>query len=79
MIIWRKMIEKGVYRHYKKGNEYFVIGEALHTETNEVLVLYKSISLNEESDVVYARPKEMFEGMVETKNGLVRRFEKVKR
>ena len=30
----------GLYRHYK-GKEYTVIGEALHTETLDVLVVYR--------------------------------------
>jgi hypothetical protein len=34
-------IKKGTYRHYK-GNEYEVIGTARHSETLEVLVVYKA-------------------------------------
>ena len=34
-----KPIRQGVYRHYK-GNEYLVMGEAVHSETKEAMVLY---------------------------------------
>lgn len=32
----------GHYRHYK-GNEYEVLGEGIHTETEERLIIYKSL------------------------------------
>ena len=35
-----KTIPKGTYRHTKSGKMYEVIGVALHTETNEQLVIY---------------------------------------
>jgi Uncharacterized protein conserved in bacteria len=34
------MIKQGIYRHFK-GNEYDVIGEAVHSETGERFVLYR--------------------------------------
>lgn len=43
---------------HKKGGYYLVIGEALHTETQEKLVLYTSYNGND--DIIYARPKDMF-------------------
>jgi hypothetical protein len=56
-------IPNGRYRHYK-GGEYLVVGEALHTETEETLVLYHSIRDGVPSVVVFARPSAMFAEMV---------------
>ncbi len=33
-------IQKGIYRHNKTGKLYEVVGAALHTETEEWLVVY---------------------------------------
>lgn len=46
----------GTYRHFK-GRDYLVIGTALHTETNETLVLYKECF---DGQKIFARPLEMF-------------------
>lgn len=43
--------------HHFKGNDYFVIGIAVHTETDETLVLYKDSLVNSKQ---YARPLSMF-------------------
>jgi hypothetical protein len=49
-------IRLGRYRHYK-GNEYTVIGVALHSETHEELVVYRP----EYGDHgLWVRPKAMF-------------------
>jgi hypothetical protein len=36
------MLELGRYRHYK-GNDYEVIGEARHSETEEPFVVYRAV------------------------------------
>ena len=36
------MIQPGRYRHYK-GNEYEVLGEARHSETEELFVVYRAL------------------------------------
>jgi hypothetical protein len=46
----------GRYRHYK-GNEYTVLGVALHSETHEELVVYRP-EYGERG--LWVRPKEMF-------------------
>ena len=56
--------KKGIYHHYKDSEkEYEVLGVALHTETEEMLVIYKP--LYETDQELFARPLEMFMGDVE--------------
>ena len=63
----------GRYRHYK-GNEYEVIGEGTHTETEEKLVIYRSVK---DPAVIWVRPYEMFFEMVEVDGLTVPRFTKL--
>ena len=59
------------YNHYK-GGVYEVISMATHSETSEVLVIYKSVLFGS----VYARPLDMWFDEVENQNGnLTPRFE----
>lgn len=51
----REVEINGTYRHFK-GGLYKVICIALHTETNETLVVYKNIK----SGVVFTRNMQMF-------------------
>jgi hypothetical protein len=44
-----------IYRHYKGGN-YEIISMALHTETGERLVVYKSLNFGS----VYVRPYDIW-------------------
>jgi len=48
-------------QHYK-GGIYLILGEALHTETEEVMVIYVCAAGGE----MFCRPKSMFEEMVDT-------------
>lgn len=66
---------KGVYRHTKTGKMYEVIGAALHTETEELLVVYRP--LYETSYELFARPVKMFFETVELDGKNVPRFEKI--
>ena len=63
-----ELVPGAKYRHFK-GGEYELIGVARHSETNEELVIYKSLSNGQ----IWARPKTMFVG----KAGDVRRFTKL--
>lgn len=65
-------IKKGVYCHSKTGKDYQVIGTALQTETNELLVIYKPLYLNEYE--LFARPAELFSSKVVIDNIDVERF-----
>lgn len=68
-------IEKGVYRHNKKGNLYEVLGVALQTETDEALVIYRPLEQNEYE--LFARPYAMFTELVVLNGQTMPRFEKV--
>jgi len=54
-------VKMGLYRHFK-GNNYEVFDLAEHTETNETLVIYRSVNRKRYCDngIVYARPFDMF-------------------
>lgn len=68
-----KKIEIGaVYKHYK-GTKAKVIGEALHSETLEPMVIYVHL----EDGVVWVRPKKMFLETVKVGNKKVQRFQKI--
>lgn len=61
----------GLYRHYK-GGLYLVTSIARHTEAFESLVIYHSIS--DHTFKAWARPLDMFTGMVEHNGKSVKRF-----
>ena len=67
-----------LYRHYKTGHFYRIIGRATHTETEEVLVLYQMCNTSGEIQSqfpVWARPTDLFYGKAEKDGKLVDRFE----
>lgn len=68
-------ISLGKYRHYK-GKEYEVIGIATHSETMELLVVYKAL-YKEEGKNLWVRPLSMFIEEVNVNGQLVPRFQKV--
>jgi len=49
-------LETGIYEHYK-GNRYMVIDIARHSETEELLVLYRTMYGDED---LWVRPWAMF-------------------
>jgi hypothetical protein len=66
-------VQPGRYRHYK-GNEYTVLGVALHSETHEELVVYRQ----EYGDHgLWLRPKQMFLETVEVDGQAVPRFQRI--
>jgi len=63
-------VQTGIYEHYK-GNRYKVIDIARHSETDELLVLYRPM-YGEEN--LWVRPFSMFFEKVEVDSYLVPRF-----
>ena len=70
-----KVIEKGTYRHTKKGHLYEVLGIALHTETGEQLVTYRPLYENQYE--LFVRPYDMFMEQVAINGEMQLRFEKI--
>ena len=67
------MIEPGLYRHYK-GNDYEVLGVATHSETEEVVVVYRALY---GEFGLWVRPLTMFEESVEIDGVVTPRFARV--
>lgn len=62
------------FRHYK-GHEYEYLGEALHSETLEVMVIYRALYGEGKT---WVRPKDMFFEDVTLPDGrVVKRFEEI--
>jgi hypothetical protein len=59
------------YQHYK-GHTYEFITEAIHSETDEKLVIYKN-----KDGQVFARPFNMFHEKVEKDGKLIPRFKEI--
>jgi hypothetical protein len=68
------MIRPGIYQHYK-GRRYEVIDIARHSETEEQLVVYRTLYGNYD---LWVRPLDMFVEQVEVDGRKVPRFEFVK-
>lgn len=66
-------IKLGKYKHYK-GNYYFVLHIAKHSETMEKMVVYKAL-YGEEG--MWVRPYSMWNNDVEYNGKTVKRFEYV--
>lgn len=65
------MIRPGIYRHYK-GQRYEVIDVARHSETEEWLVVYRTLYGNHD---LWVRPLAMFEELVDVAGQKVPRFQ----
>lgn len=64
----------GIYKHFKTGNLYQVIGIAKHSETLEEMVVYQALYGEKQ---IWVRPKNMFEEVVERDGVKKSRFELV--
>ncbi|HEX6531096.1 MAG TPA: DUF1653 domain-containing protein [Nitrospira sp.] len=67
------MIQLGRYRHYK-GNDYEVIGEARHSETQEPFVVYRALY---GEGGLWIRPRAMFLESVTVDGRLQPRFRRL--
>ena len=65
-------VQCGIYRHYK-GGIYEVIDIAKHSETLEVLVIYKNVV----SGDCWARPISMWNETVKQEGRIVPRFQRI--
>ena len=63
-------MQTGIYEHYK-GNQYKVIDIARHSETEELLVLYRPMYGDES---LWVRPFAMFFEKVTINDALIPRF-----
>jgi hypothetical protein len=63
-------IQKGVYEHYK-GGLYQVLEVARHSETEEILVVYRTLYGDYS---MWVRPLDMFQQSVEVDGEVVPRF-----
>ena len=72
-------IEPGIYRHYKQGHKYQVLGTAEHTETLETVVVYKPLYVIVDGPDVdfFVRGVEMFSEEVELDGKKMKRFERI--
>ena len=66
----------GKYQHFKNENLYEVLGTALHSETQEEMVIYKALYYCEQfdSNQLWVRPKRMFLELVVCNGKQVPRF-----
>ena len=62
------------YKHYK-GGLYKVLYLAKHTETEEIMVVYKSLYGNND---IWCRPLSMWNDLIEIDGKIVKRFQLVK-
>ena len=68
------MIKPGIYLHYK-GSEYHIYDTATHSETGELLVLYRPLYGDKK---MWVRPFEMFLESVEINGLYVPRFKYIR-
>jgi hypothetical protein len=66
-------LKPGLYRHFK-GSEYHVIGLATHSETEEIMVVYRPLYGTMD---LWVRPLAMFTETVERNGKMFARFEYV--
>lgn len=62
-------MKKGIYSHFK-GGMYEVLGIAIHSETEEEMVIYRSLKNNS----LWVRPKKMWEEKIEREGKIYQRF-----
>ena len=71
MTVENNIVHPGIYKHFK-GDLYEVIGEALHSETLEPMVVYKYVYGNDQG--LWVRPVSIWNELVEKDGITVARF-----
>ena len=66
----QKLLKPGRYKHFK-GGEYEVIDTAIHSETDELVVVYRPLYGEQ---ALWVRPLAMWNETVEYQGELVKRF-----
>jgi hypothetical protein len=66
-----KKVKTGIYKHYK-GNLYEVLETARHSETEEWMVIYRTLYGDA---TTWVRPYDMFMEMVHLDGNVLKRFE----
>ncbi|HIP51793.1 MAG TPA: DUF1653 domain-containing protein [Campylobacterales bacterium] len=66
-----KTLQTGIYKHYK-GNLYEVLETARHSETEEWMVIYRTLY---DDASTWVRPYEMFVETIEIEGKILKRFE----
>lgn len=66
----------GKYQHYRNKQFYEVVAVAIHAETREEMVVYKSLytAPDYQYGQLWVRPKKMFLELVESDGAKVQRF-----
>lgn len=72
MAVEENAVQAGVYRHYK-GGRYLVMGVALHTEDESLMVVYTRL-YRRRGPAMFVRPLPMFLGTVVVDGQEIRRF-----
>jgi len=68
-----RKIKPGKYRHYK-GADYQVINTVYHSETQELLVLYRPLY---GQSALWVRPYDMFNELINVEGKMLRRFQAI--
>ena len=72
----------GIHRHYK-GNLYYVLGNVLHTETQEIMVLYRSVNPTRQmkqenpTGITFVRPIDSFMEQINIDGKMIPRFKRI--
>ena len=70
---YKKKLKKGKYKHFK-GKEYELLDFAVHSETLEIMVIYKQLY---GEGLTWVRPAKMWDEYVEYEGKSVKRFSKI--
>ncbi len=69
----KNQLAPGIYKHFK-GGKYQVIDTAIHSETEEIVVVYRPLYGDQN---LWVRPLIMFTETVEYQGELVKRFSRI--